>query len=75
MPEELKMEILTQHSLSDVGCSEPGCTHDHSELFLHAGCHDEGLWARYKKANGHLTLMCSVCETPLATFLVAAGGH
>jgi len=50
---------------------EPGCTHDHSVLWLCSLCHPtEGLEVAYEKATGVLTVTCQVCETLVARILV-----
>jgi hypothetical protein len=49
-------------TLDAMGCGTPGCTHDHSSLYLHSECHSEApMWARYDKVNGALILECSIC--------------
>lgn len=66
----------TQKELNASGCGTPNCGHDHSELYLHQRCHPGGkLSAKYTKATGSLTVMCAVCETPVAVIAVAEGHH
>ncbi len=64
---------LTQDILETMGCSEPGCMHDHSVLFLHGCCHVKGGSAvSYDKVSGLLTVRCMQCDALVAEILVAA---
>jgi hypothetical protein len=67
----MPMPIATRSTLNATGCDEPGCTHDHSVLWLCSLCHPtEGLEVAYEKATGVLTVTCKVCETLVARILV-----
>lgn len=48
------------NDLDSMQCSNPGCTEDHGELYIHSRCHPESpTWARYEK--GALTIVCAEC--------------
>jgi hypothetical protein len=63
----------TQKSLAELGCDNPDCTHDdHSVLYPQQYCHpNEGLEAKYTKANGILTLSCFICQKLVCNIRVA----
>jgi hypothetical protein len=50
------MKALTQEILDSMGCHTPGYTHNHSVLYIHPQCHDEGIEARYDKRSGNLSI-------------------
>lgn len=60
--------IVTKTELNKAGCGSPGCTHDHSTLFLTAACHPaHGLEVKYVKEKEQLVVTCYVCETEVTT--------
>lgn len=64
---------LTQIDLDAMGCDTPDCGHDHTILFLHAGCHPSaGSRAAYDKRTGVLALRCRRCERTVVEIAVAA---
>ena len=67
------MQALTQNELNPMGCCTPGCTDDHSVLYMHPRCHDEGIEARYEKQSGHFIVSCAVCEREVIRVLVCGG--
>ena len=70
------MTILTQHTLSKMGCGNPDCTSCSSTLVFNQLCHPgEGQTVMYDKRCGHLNVLCCVCEEPFAVIAVASGVH
>lgn len=53
------MAYLTCKELNDVGCSNPGCTGDHSIIYMHPRCHEAGTFAFFDKTTGVLMLECA----------------
>ena len=67
------MTPLTQVQLDQGGCGNPDCDHDHTILWLRAGCHPRaGLAVAYNKATGRMMVACKKCEKPVAEIAVAA---
>lgn len=65
-------EPLTADVLDQMGCAEPNCKHDHSELYFAQHCHPGAyLEARYVKIDHTLVLSCAECERTVATIGVA----
>ena len=64
---------LTRSALDATGCGDPGCTEDHSIIYLHPKCHpDAGTWTSYNKDTGTLAVECTECEMVLARIKVAS---
>ena len=63
---------LTRIELDQAGCDMADCQHDHSILYLHAGCHLKGgVEVIYTKATGALTISCAKCHKFVAEIAVA----
>ena len=63
---------LTREDLDRGGCAEPGCTHDHSVLYLHAKCHPyAAVEAAYSKATGTLEVRCYRCKALVVELQIA----
>jgi hypothetical protein len=59
--------LVTKADLDAAGCDAPGCTHDHSVVFLHAACHmTEAVHVRYDKTLGQLIIGCFRCGREVA---------
>jgi hypothetical protein len=66
------MKPFTSERLDSLGCSNPGCTDDHSVVFFHPRCHpDAGTWTSYDKRTSLLTIECKCCGKPFVNILVA----
>lgn len=64
--------VLTREDLDATGCGNPGCTHDHTVLFLGTNCHPQaGLNVSYDKRTGRLCVTCRRCDAPAAEIAVA----
>jgi hypothetical protein len=62
------MTVITKEEMNAAGCGSPGCTHDHSVLYLTAECHPHGgLEVRFEKATEQLVITCFVCEGEVTT--------
>lgn len=62
----------TQEDMQTVECNAPGCTHDHSVLWVSPNCHEDApLEAYYVKQDGVLYIRCADCRRPVTAFLVA----
>lgn len=60
-----------EHAI-EHGCSTPGCSHGHTELFLTQRCHPRaGVDVKYTKGSGVLTITCHHCRQLVATIAVA----
>lgn len=76
VPRPEEFEGLTQFDLEPLGCSSPGCTHDHSKLFFHGACHpSKPVQASYDKLTGVLSITCSHCNRGIAQIKVEKGGE
>ena len=65
-------DILTRTKLDTMGCGNPGCTHDHTQLYLGPKCHEGApTESSYNKLTGTVTVECSICGKPAAQFAVA----
>lgn len=65
--------ILTREDLDASGCDDPGCTHDHSILYLHSQCHpDHGVTARYDKRQGLVIICCLGCHVEVVRIAPAS---
>lgn len=63
---------LTREELDQGGCGTPGCTHDHTVLFLYGRCHPSaGGRVSYDKRTGSLRVVCRRCEDLIAEVAVA----
>jgi hypothetical protein len=63
---------LTREEMDRAGCGNPACDHDHTILFLHAGCHPRaGLKVAYDKRVGVLTIACKRRDKGVAEIAVA----
>jgi hypothetical protein len=63
---------LTQEDLDGEQCATPGCTENHSVLFINSICHPtRPIEAAYYKADGTLRVRCVRCGRPVAVFQVA----
>jgi hypothetical protein len=63
---------VTAASLDKAECGTPGCTEDHSVLYLNARCHPEsGTRARYIKKDRVLIIDCLECGRRVAYIAVA----
>lgn len=50
------------------GCQSPGCTHKHSAVVLHSGCHPEAAtWVTVDVRKGTMQVTCSVCNQVIIT--------
>lgn len=62
----MKTKVLNVGDLERLverGCSNPGCTSPHTELFVHANCHPEdGVDVCYKKGSSRLLITCRTCH-------------
>ena len=62
------MAVVTKKELSEAGCGSPGCTHDHSVIYLTQACHpSQGVEVRYDKLKEQLLVTCFVCDADVAT--------
>jgi hypothetical protein len=58
-----KARTVTKSEMNASGCATPNCGHDHSILYLHAGCHPSSpTWVRYEKAIETLIITCHNCD-------------
>jgi hypothetical protein len=63
---------LTQEDLDGEQCATPGCTEDHSVLFINPHCHPtRAIEPAYYKADGTLRVRCARCQRPVAVFQIA----
>lgn len=63
---------ITCEELNQGGCGSPGCTHDHTVLYLHARCHPSaGGRVSYDKRTGNIRIVCRRCEDLIAEIAVA----
>lgn len=61
------LDTMTEH-----GCSVPGCDHDHATLFLHGKCHVGGkVEVSYRNGSGLLRIGCRECGMLIAMVKVA----
>lgn len=61
---------LTREQLDQGGCGTPGCTHDHTVLYLHGRCHPStGARVSYDKRTGTLAVACRRCSALIAVVL------
>jgi hypothetical protein len=52
--------------LEAMGCETPGCTHDHSVIYMASHCHPGGgLFVKFVKDVGALIMECKVCRQPV----------
>jgi hypothetical protein len=66
------MSILTRTTMDHFKCETPGCTSDHSVLYLNPRCCQAGAaTVRYFRDDGVLVLECPKCETAYAAIKVA----
>ena len=63
-------DTLTQTQLDTVGCGTPGCTSDHSVIYIHCKCGDEKLAVFYEKITGDFVVECKVCEREVVRIAV-----
>jgi hypothetical protein len=62
------MATVTKKELGEAGCGTPGCTHDHSVIYLTQGCHPgKGLEVRYDKQKEQLLVTCFACDADVTT--------
>jgi hypothetical protein len=67
-------EVVTYAQLNQRRCSTPGCTANHSLLYLHAQCHPEAaLLSYYIKAEHQLVILCASCEREIIRIDIAPG--
>jgi hypothetical protein len=65
---------VSRTELDAMGCGTPGCTHDHSTLYLTPGCHPgSGTFVHYLKEHGYIIVECAECEKPVGAFWVGDG--
>ena len=65
-------KLLFKEDMDSAGCDDPGCTHDHSVLYLHAQCHPRtGCVVRYKKEEGQMIVSCLRCGNEVVRFVPA----
>jgi len=65
---------LTKEWLNAMGCANPDCGHDHSQIFLIGGCClSKKVTALYDKASGLLLIHCARCGQLIVEIAVAAG--
>lgn len=45
------------------GCAVPNCTHDHSEMYMHSGCHPGSpTWTVVEPKTRTIRIICATCE-------------
>jgi hypothetical protein len=68
--------MLYREDLDSVGCTLPGCDHEHhggDGIFLHSKCHlGSGMEVEY--VDGKIIVRCLECKNPVATIAVASRG-
>ena len=63
---------VTKNELNAMGCGNPNCRDDHSELYMRSNCHPfAGLDAMYSKHQGNMHLICRECGDPILCVKVA----
>lgn len=70
-----KEPLLTREhmdGLTNVGCSDPDCTHDdHTVIYLHSYCHDDApAWVSYNRDSKVMRLECAECRCTIGEYLL-----
>jgi hypothetical protein len=55
---------MTVEDLDQMECGAPGCTGDHSEIYIEPACHPEedyGCYVYYNKKRKEIILECAIC--------------